>query len=83
MSDDDIKLVDWVHFERSRSELGAGFIRTVRRLRPSDRGDNLNRIDGFNQEVTAEPAGLSLQDRIGKRTRDNRVKVRTIGSGPH
>jgi HPt (histidine-containing phosphotransfer) domain-containing protein len=29
MSDDDFKLVDWVHFERSRAELGAGFIRIL------------------------------------------------------
>jgi histidine phosphotransfer protein HptB len=29
MSDDDFELVDWVHFERSRQELGAGFIRIL------------------------------------------------------
>src|SRR6187200_1895014 len=29
MSDDDSKIVDWVHVERSRSELGAGFIRIL------------------------------------------------------
>ena len=29
MSDDDSKIVDWVHFERSRQELGAGFIRIL------------------------------------------------------
>ena len=26
MSDDELKIVDWMHFERSRAELGAGFI---------------------------------------------------------
>jgi len=29
MSDDELKIVDWVHFERSRAELGAGFIRIL------------------------------------------------------
>jgi len=29
MSDDDIGIVDWVHFERSRAELGVGFIRIL------------------------------------------------------
>ena len=29
MSDDDSKIVDWVLFERSRAELGAGFIRIL------------------------------------------------------
>ena len=29
MSDDDFEIVDWVHFERSRAELGAGFIRIL------------------------------------------------------
>jgi histidine phosphotransfer protein HptB len=29
MSDDDSKIVDWVLFERSRAELGAGFIRSL------------------------------------------------------
>ena len=29
LSEDDLKVVDWVHFERSRSELGAGFIRIL------------------------------------------------------
>ena len=29
MSDDDFEIVDWVHFERSRQELGAGFIRIL------------------------------------------------------
>ena len=29
LSDDDLKVIDWVHFERSRSELGAGFIRIL------------------------------------------------------
>jgi histidine phosphotransfer protein HptB len=29
MSSDDFELVDWVHFERSRAELGAGFIRIL------------------------------------------------------
>ena len=29
MSDDDFQIVDWVHFEKSRAELGAGFIRIL------------------------------------------------------
>ena len=29
MSDDDFEIVDWVHFEKSRAELGAGFIRIL------------------------------------------------------
>jgi HPt (histidine-containing phosphotransfer) domain-containing protein len=29
MNDDDLQIVDWVHFERSRTELGAGFIRIL------------------------------------------------------
>ena len=29
MSDDDFELVDWMHFEKSRAELGAGFIRIL------------------------------------------------------
>lgn len=29
MSDDESQIVDWVHFERSRKELGAGFIRIL------------------------------------------------------
>ena len=29
MSDDDFEIVDWVSFERSRAELGAGFIRIL------------------------------------------------------
>ena len=29
MSDDELQIVDWVHFERSRAELGAGFIRIL------------------------------------------------------
>ncbi|HEX6410238.1 MAG TPA: Hpt domain-containing protein, partial [Sphingomicrobium sp.] len=29
MSDDELKIVDWVHFERSRAELGPGFIRIL------------------------------------------------------
>ena len=29
MSADDFELVDWVHFEKSRAELGAGFIRIL------------------------------------------------------
>ena len=29
MDDDDLQIVDWVHFERSRAELGAGFIRIL------------------------------------------------------
>ena len=29
LSDEDLKVIDWVHFERSRSELGAGFIRIL------------------------------------------------------
>src|SRR5215213_4188659 len=29
MSDDELTIVDWMHFERSRSELGAGFIRIL------------------------------------------------------
>ena len=29
MSDDELEIVDWVHFEKSRAELGAGFIRIL------------------------------------------------------
>ena len=29
MSNDDSEIVDWVHFEKSRAELGAGFIRIL------------------------------------------------------
>ena len=29
LSDEDLKVIDWVHFERSRAELGAGFIRIL------------------------------------------------------
>ena len=29
MSDDELTIVDWVHFERSRAELGPGFIRIL------------------------------------------------------
>ena len=29
MSDDELEIVDWVHFERSRAELGPGFIRIL------------------------------------------------------
>lgn len=29
MSDDDFEIVDWMHFEKSRAELGAGFIRIL------------------------------------------------------
>ena len=29
LSDDDLKVIDWVHFERSRSELGPGFIKIL------------------------------------------------------
>jgi len=29
LTDDDLKVIDWMHFERSRSELGAGFIRIL------------------------------------------------------
>jgi histidine phosphotransfer protein HptB len=29
MNNDDLNVVDWVHFERSRAELGAGFIRIL------------------------------------------------------
>lgn len=29
MGDDELEIVDWVHFERSRAELGAGFIRIL------------------------------------------------------
>lgn len=29
MNNDDLQVVDWVHFERSRAELGAGFIRIL------------------------------------------------------
>ena len=29
MSNDELNIVDWVHFERSRAELGAGFIRIL------------------------------------------------------
>jgi HPt (histidine-containing phosphotransfer) domain-containing protein len=29
MSDDDLQIVDWVHFEKSRAELGVGFIRIL------------------------------------------------------
>ena len=29
MSDDELTIVDWMHFERSRAELGAGFIRIL------------------------------------------------------
>jgi HPt (histidine-containing phosphotransfer) domain-containing protein len=29
MSDDELQIVDWMHFEKSRAELGAGFIRIL------------------------------------------------------
>ena len=29
MSDDELEIVDWVHFEKSRAELGPGFIRIL------------------------------------------------------
>ena len=52
MSDDELKIVDWVHFERSRAELGAGFIRILSYFRE----------DGARHARMLKRAGIRLRD---------------------
>ena len=53
MSDDDSKIVDWVHFERSRQELGAGFIRILSYFR-EDGAKSVDQIEeAMHEENTA------------------------------
>ena len=53
MSDDDFEIVDWVHFEKSRAELGAGFIRILSYFR-EDGAKSLAQIEeAMHDENTA------------------------------
>jgi len=53
MSDDDFEIVDWVHFERSRQELGAGFIRILSYFR-EDGAKSVDQIEeAMHEENTA------------------------------
>jgi histidine phosphotransfer protein HptB len=53
MSDDESQIVDWVHFERSRQELGAGFIRILSYFR-EDGAKSLAQIEeAMHEENTA------------------------------
>jgi HPt (histidine-containing phosphotransfer) domain-containing protein len=53
MSDDDFEIVDWMHFERSRQELGAGFIRILSYFR-EDGAKSLAQIEeAMHDENTA------------------------------
>ena len=52
MSDDDFEIVDWVHFERSRQELGAGFIRILSYFR-EDGSKSLAQIEEAMHDANA------------------------------
>lgn len=50
MTDDQIDLVDWMHFEKSRSELGPGFIRILSYFR-EDGAKSLTQIETAMHEA--------------------------------
>ena len=50
MSDDQLEIVDWVHFERSRAELGPGFIRILSYFRD----DGTNSVAQIEQAMHAQ-----------------------------
>ena len=52
MSDDDFQIVDWVHFERSRAELGAGFIRILSYFRE----DGIKSVSQIEEAMRAQNA---------------------------
>jgi HPt (histidine-containing phosphotransfer) domain-containing protein len=54
VSDDELEVVDWVHFERSRAELGPGFIRILSYFRE----------DGTKSVAQIEQA-MHSQDTVG------------------
>ena len=49
MNDDQLDLVDWMHFEKSRSELGPGFIRILNYFR-EDGAKSLTQIEAAMHE---------------------------------
>ena len=49
MTDEQYDLVDWIHFERSRAELGPGFIRILRYFR-EDGSKSLGEIEAAMHE---------------------------------
>ena len=51
-------IVDWVHFERSRSELGPGFIRILSYFRE----DGTKSVAEIEQAMLAEPGVASVHD---------------------
>lgn len=57
MNDDQIDLVDWMHFEKSRSDLGPGFIRILSYFR-EDGAKSLVQIEAAMHE--ANTVGLVL-----------------------
>ena len=57
MNDDQLDLVDWMHFEKSRSELGTGFIRILNYFR-EDGAKSLTQIEAAMHEENT--AGLVL-----------------------
>ena len=57
MSDEAREVIDWAHFERSRSELGPGFIRILSYFK-EDGGKSVSQIEQAMREV--HTAGLVL-----------------------
>lgn len=73
MSEDGLEIVDWVHFEKSRSELGPGFIRILSYFR-EDGVKCVARIEQAMREQ--DTAGLVLPAHTLK------GEARQFGAGP-